>query len=160
MYMFKESLIFFLSVCKVKHSPDCDSWVTENKHHSLPVITPAGLAFKYWSESQCHPCGSLIVLCWSEYQPGRSAKVQDAILQRSDNLQTFGVLIFPRLPQWPLPNLKVHLEGILIWAEQGAIGDRGTNPVLRRLRVFVEWGVLALAPGMEQKGLLSALQAG
>lgn len=48
----------------------------------------------------------------------------------------------------------------MIWAEQGAIGDRGTNPVLRRLRVFVEWGVLALAPGTEQKGLLSALQAG
>lgn len=66
----------------------------------------------------------------------------------------------PSLPQWPLPNLKVRLGGILIWAEQGAIGDRGTNPVLRRLRVFVEWGVLALAPGTEQKGLLSALQAG
>lgn len=48
----------------------------------------------------------------------------------------------------------------MIRAEQGAIGDRGTNPVLRRLRVFVEWGVLALAPGTEQKGLLSALQAG
>ena len=45
----------------------------------------------------------------------------------------------------------------------GAIGDRGANPVLRRLReVFVEWGVLAraLAPRMEHRAVLSALQAG
>ena len=35
----------------------------------------------------------------------------------------------------------------------GAIGDRGTNPVLRRLRVFVEWGVLAPVVG-NRRGLL------
>lgn len=32
------------------------------KQYSLPVIAPSGLAFKYWSEIQCHHCGSLIIL--------------------------------------------------------------------------------------------------
>lgn len=44
------------------------------KHSSPPEITPAGLAIKYWSESRCHHCGSLIILRRGEYQPGRSAK--------------------------------------------------------------------------------------
>lgn len=110
--IFSYSMLNILPVLKVTQSPLdlCVTWVTELD--SPLVITPWGLALKYWSEIQCHHCGSLITLCWGEYQPGWSAKVQDAILHHSDNLQTFGVLIFPSLPWWPLPNLKVHLGGI------------------------------------------------
>ena len=131
--------------------------------HVFSVITPTGLALKN------RPKSGVIIIPDLKSFPAEAC-ISQADLPRCemlfcaprDNFQTFGVLIFSSLPQWPLPNLKVHLAGIR-FGQNRSYRWQGANPVLRRLRAeFVEWGLLArvLAPGMEHRAVLSALQAG